>query len=75
MSESTGTDHLRQAHEELRNAANRVADHLVGADVRNHLRAAARHMLQAGVAALDEADRRAKPAAPSAPVTVPVTAG
>ena len=53
-------DELKQAQEAVRHAASSVADRILGTETRGHLRDAARHALRAGLAALDEADRRSQ---------------
>ena len=61
-------EHLHHAKEQVRHAVDVAAERLVNDDVRGHLRNAARHMLHAGIAALDadqrhRAERAAKRAA------------
>ncbi len=59
-------DELKHAHDELKAAASAVADRILGAETRGHLRQAARHALKAGLAVLDEDERRhAAPVAPA----------
>lgn len=74
-------EHLKHAKEQVRHAVDVAAERFMNGDVRGHLRNAARHMLQAGLAALDadqrhRAERAAKrTAAREAPVaeTPPAT--
>ncbi len=54
---STTHDELKHAHDELRHAAQSVADRILGTETRGHLREAARHVLKAGLAALDEGEK------------------
>lgn len=69
--------HLHQAHEHLRGAARAWAEQAVPPAARDHLADAARHLLQAGIAAVDAAQerdraRRGQPAsAPPAPAAPP----
>lgn len=71
---SEAAEHVRKAGEHLREAARTWADQVVKPEVRSHLRDAARSVLNAGLAAVDAAERcdrerqqqRAKPAAPDA---------
>ncbi|MBN8526559.1 MAG: hypothetical protein J0M02_14595, partial [Planctomycetes bacterium] len=51
-------EHIRKAGEHIRDAARTWSEQLVQPEVRNHLRDAARSVLQAGIAAVDAADRR-----------------
>ncbi len=55
---TTAKDELHHAAEEIHRAASALADHLIGSDARKHLRQAARHALQAGLASLDECERK-----------------
>ena len=70
-------EHLNHAKEQVRHAVDVAAERLVNGEVRGHLRNAARHMLHAGLAALDadqrhRAERAAKRAAtPHAPTHAP----
>ena len=67
----TSRDHLHSAREHAEAAAGRMhqaACDLVGSEVREHLRSAARHLLLAGVAALDAKLKPVAPAAEVAPV-------
>jgi hypothetical protein len=54
---SAAHDELKHAHDELKAAAQVVADRILGAETRGHLRQAARHVLKAGLAALDEGEK------------------
>lgn len=68
-------EHLHHAKEQVRHAVDVAAERLVNDDVRSHLRNAARHMLKAGLAALDadqrhRADRAAQRAAAHQPAPV-----
>ena len=68
-------EHLHHAKEQVRHAVDVAAERLVNDDVRGHLRNAARHMLQAGLAALDDdqrhrTERAAKRAAAHHPAPV-----
>lgn len=73
------SDEIRQSLDNLRKAADAVADKILGTDVTGHLREAARHGLRAAKAALDKAehelDRRkgdhVQPAEPTRPVDAP----
>lgn len=62
-------EHLHQARTHLHEAVRIWSDQLVDPQVRGHLRQAARSVLNAGLAAVDAADRRAaerhKPAQPA----------
>jgi hypothetical protein len=58
-------DKLKDARAHLRQAAQAMEERVLGKDVAKHLRDAARSMLQAGLAAIDERDRRAGEAAKS----------
>jgi hypothetical protein len=64
MSESTGKSksrsHSRRAADEFQKAAEAFAEHALPPEAMSHLREAARHLLRAGISALDEADRRAR---------------
>jgi len=52
-------DKIKDARAHLRQAAQAMEERVLGKDVASHLRQAARSMLQAGLAAIDERDRRA----------------
>jgi hypothetical protein len=67
-------DKIKDARTHLRHAAQAMEERVLGHDVASHLRQAARSMLQAGLAAIDERDQRthetpAKPAASTTPTT------
>lgn len=62
-------DKLKDARTHLRQAAHALEDRVLGQDVASHLRHAARSMLQAGLAALDE--RARKNESPTTPTTAP----
>ena len=67
-------DKIKDARAHLRHAAQAMEERVLGHDVASHLRQAARSMLQAGLAAIDERDHRAhetpaKPAASTTPTT------
>ena len=51
-------DKIKDARTHLRQAAQAMEERVLGKDVASHLRQAARSMLQAGLAAIDERDRR-----------------
>ncbi len=51
-------DKIKDAHTHLRHAAQAMEERVLGKDVASHLRQAARSVLQAGLAAIDERDRR-----------------
>jgi hypothetical protein len=53
-------EHLHQAVEELAQAHEATVERLLGERTAGHLRQAARHALQAGLAAIDAADQRAR---------------
>jgi hypothetical protein len=59
-------ENLKDARTHLRQAAQAMEERVLGKDVASHLRQAARSVLQAGLAAIDERERRrdepAKPA-------------
>lgn len=59
-------DKIKDAHTHLRQAAQALEERVLGKDVASHLRQAARSMLQAGLAAIDERDRRAADGQPKA---------
>ena len=74
--DSAAREHLRQAGTHLHEAARAWSDRLIDPKVRTHLRQAARSVLEAGLAAVDAAERRdqgraapaaAPPAAPAQP--------
>jgi hypothetical protein len=77
------SDEIKQSLDNLRKAADAVADKILGTDVIGHLREAARHGLRAAKAALDHAERQldqrkaehaadtAKPTDGPAPFTTP----
>lgn len=50
-------DDLKQAHTHLRHAARAFEDRVLGREVTSHLRQAAKSMLKAGLAAIDERER------------------
>lgn len=56
---------LEQACEAVRRIQDKVVERVVGAEVRDGLRDAARHFLKAGLAALDAEERRTKKTAES----------
>ena len=65
MADSTGKTtgsraHARRAKDEFGKAAEAFAEHIVPPETMEHLREAARHLLRAGITALDDADRRAR---------------
>ena len=67
-------DKIKDARTHLRQAAHAMEERVLGHAVASHLRQAARSMLQAGLAAIDERDHRAhetpaKPAASTTPTT------
>lgn len=64
-------DKLKDARTHLRQAASAFEDRVLGADAANHLRQAARSVLQAGLAALDE--RMKKTEVPPAPEEKQIT--
>ncbi len=61
----TVKEHLHHAKDQVRNAMDAATERIVSGEVRGHLRDAARHMLKAGLAALDaeEHHRAARTAA------------
>ncbi len=68
-------DHLRQA---ARSFGDRLGERLVGGDTIHHLRQAAKHVLLAGVEAIDKAEARSAkaevpPAPPAAPAEAPTS--
>jgi hypothetical protein len=73
-SQSAAHEELRKAAKELHHAAEATVEHLFGSATGARLRAAARHAMKAGLAALDEADHRAQarhePVTPPTPPTV-----
>lgn len=52
------SDEIKQSLDNLRKAADAVADRILGTDVTGHLREAARHGLRAAKAALDHAEQQ-----------------
>ncbi|MBA2480035.1 MAG: hypothetical protein H0V44_05180 [Planctomycetes bacterium] len=52
------SDELKRAADEAFLAADNAVQRLVGSDLGTHLRSAAKHMLQAGVAAINETERK-----------------
>lgn len=70
--DSAAREHLKQAGAHIHEAVQVCVDRLVDPQVRSHLRQAARSVLEAGLAAVDAAERRDRerhaPAAPSATV-------
>jgi hypothetical protein len=65
---TTCHDDLHDARIHLRQAARAMGDRILGRDVANHLRQAAKHALKAGVAALEECEQEAAKPAPNTPV-------
>jgi len=57
-------DKIKDACSHLRQAAQAMGERVVGKDVASHLRQAARSVLLAGLAAIDERERRAGGEAP-----------
>lgn len=55
---STPGDELKQSLDNLRKAADTVADKILGNEIAGHLREAAKHGLRAAKAAIDEAEKR-----------------
>ncbi len=69
-------DELHQAGSELKHAADKFTDAIIGEGTRDHLRNAARHVLKAGIAALDKAEKKMAPKTESAVIITPApTAG
>ena len=67
-------EELHHAGTELQHAADKFTDAILGDGTRQHLRNAVRHALKAGIAALDQAEERAKQAhSHQAPTTTPAT--
>jgi len=74
-------DEIKQTLDNLKKAADAVADKFLGTDVTGHLREAARHGLRAAKAALDKAEQEldkrkvdpAKPVDAPAPFTTPAS--
>lgn len=70
-------EHLTHAKEQVRHAVDVAVERFVNGDVRGHLRNAARHMLQAGISALDADQRhraeRAAQRAAAHPAPAPVS--
>ena len=64
---NTCRDDLHTARTHLRQAAQAMGDRILGRDVASHLRQAAKHVLQAGVAAIDEREQETAKAAPTTP--------
>jgi len=60
-------DKLKDAHAHLRQAAHALEDRVLGQDVANHLRQAARSVLQAGLDALDKHTHKDAPPATQTP--------
>ena len=56
--DSAAREHLRQASSHLHEAARAWTDQFIDPKVRTHLRQAARSVLEAGLAAVDAAERR-----------------
>ena len=75
------SDEIKHSLDNLKKAADAVADKILGTEVTGHLREAARHGLRAAKAALDKAehelDKRkvdpAKPVDAPAPFTTPAS--
>ena len=79
------SDEIKQSLDNLKKAADAVADKILGTDVTGHLREAARHGLRAAKAALDRAEQEldkrkaghtaeaAKPVDAPAPFTTPAS--
>jgi len=66
------SDEIKQSLDNLRKAADAVADKILGKDVTGHLREAARHGLRAAKAALDKAEQELdKPRDATKPVDAP----
>jgi hypothetical protein len=74
-------EHLHQAKEKIHHAVEAASERLISDDVRGHLRDSARHLLRAGLAALDAdqeyraqraAQRAAKHTAPVQPPEPPL---
>lgn len=57
MPTDTPQDEIKQSADELRRAADRFADRLLGSDVNDHLRKAAHHAIQAARSVLDRAEQ------------------
>jgi hypothetical protein len=51
-------DRLKDARSHLHQAAQAMEERVIGRDAASHLRQAMRSILQAGIAAIDERDRR-----------------
>ena len=70
-----GTDELKDALEQLRRAADKVAERVMGSEVTGHLRQAAQHVVRAARSALDQVDRslgeKKTPAQPADRTTPP----
>ena len=56
----TPREELQKAADHIADAADDAAESLMPHTLRHHLRSAVRHVFQAGVAAIDSADRRAR---------------
>jgi hypothetical protein len=56
--ERRGADELKDALEQLKKAADRVTDKILGSEVTGHLRAAAQHVVRAARSALDQVDKK-----------------
>ena len=54
----TTGDELKDALEQLKKAADKVADKILGSEVTQHLRGAAQHVVRAARTSLDELDRK-----------------
>ena len=63
-------DELHQAGNELKHAADKFTDAIIGEGTRDHLRNAARHVLKAGIAALDKAEKKMAPEAASSAAVI-----
>ena len=56
--QASASDELKLAAKHLYGAADSTFERIVGKDLRSHMRSAVRHIFQAGVAAVDESERR-----------------
>jgi hypothetical protein len=78
-------EHLHQAKQQIHHAVEAASERLISDDVRGHLRDSARHLLRAGLAALDAdqeyrahraaqraAHRAAQPPVPAQPPETPM---
>jgi len=55
---NTQCDHMKNAQSHAHKAAEAMGDHLLPREVRDHMRSAMKHVLLAGVAALNAAEQR-----------------